>query len=985
MHPSAPTTKQKSARPGDICLLLALAFALLAALPLLIGPGIVNTRAGGDSPFLLLRVDQLARNLRAGVFPARLMPDAAQGLGYPFYNFYAALPYYLAALLHLAGVGVLWSIKLTQAAGFLLAGWAMYALARRMGARPVGALLASAAYTFAPFHLVNVYIRGDSLSEFYAMALFPLILWALLRLRERPSPGNILLLAASFALLPLTHNISAMTFSPLVGLWLLAVALEQRGEPTRGLTQRQEWRRHFWRRHSWRVLGAGAAALALGLLLSAWFWAPALREQSLVQLQEQTTGFFHYSGHFRGANLVQTRLLNDYTIDAERNPFNMGLFQAALAVLGLLALAVRVWRERRLDASQGLAVLALLVYTWLITPSSAWVWEHVPLLPMVQFPWRMLSIQALAIALLAANLPYLWPRKWSALLGERANGWLGGAFAVFIAATAAVTGMGALRVDRLPITEADVTPQRMMLYETISGNIGSTVRHEYLPREMVPRPYVTGVQLNGGNKPAPMALEGALDEARLLASTPTTEEWHVSVPTRALLAFHTTFYPGWEATVDGTAQGVEPLDGLGLIGLRLEPGAHTVRLHLEHTPIRQYAEWISTLALGGWLLLGAYAVERAPQRRRQVATVSCIALVALTFTLSPLKAAPFAPWEKAGMRVSAPFALWEKAGMRVSASFAPWEKAGMRVSAPFALWEKAGMRVSASFAPREKDGMREAHSLPGPLVLDIGRAPYLHHEPQGVYWGKAVLQDYQFDATLLKPGESLTLTMTWAEALPEYTVQVRLVGVTAHLLEPAPVWAEASANITGQETTLVLALPDDLPPGLYLPRVTVSAGGVEQSPETAAGVGMSTLSLAPVQIVTGRWATGQEPVLATFGAENAPPAISLMQAGAVGLPDGQVEARLTWRSERQAPLNYALSVRLRNGAGEQIVSRDLPPLLGGYPTSLWQPGELVTDRVVLSPPEALVASDDYSLEIVLYDLQTLQAAGVAFVEGLSLP
>ena len=35
------------------------------------GPGIVNTRAGGDSPFLLWRTQQIAVNLRAGVFPVR--------------------------------------------------------------------------------------------------------------------------------------------------------------------------------------------------------------------------------------------------------------------------------------------------------------------------------------------------------------------------------------------------------------------------------------------------------------------------------------------------------------------------------------------------------------------------------------------------------------------------------------------------------------------------------------------------------------------------------------------------------------------------------------------------------------------------------------------------------------------------------------------------------------------------------------------------
>ena len=110
---------------------------LLAVLyPLFGGPGPVNTRGGGDSPFLLVRVDQLVAGLRAGAFPVRWMPDAAYGLGYPFFAFYAALPYYLAAGLCLLGWSPILAIQVTQALGFLAAAAAMSLLARRVLRRP---------------------------------------------------------------------------------------------------------------------------------------------------------------------------------------------------------------------------------------------------------------------------------------------------------------------------------------------------------------------------------------------------------------------------------------------------------------------------------------------------------------------------------------------------------------------------------------------------------------------------------------------------------------------------------------------------------------------------------------------------------------------------------------------------------------------------------------------------------------------------------
>ena len=196
-------------------LLLVLSLSLVACLPLLVGDGPINTRGGGDSPFLLVRLHQLVANLKVGVFPARWMPDAAYGLGYPFFNFYASLPYYIAALFKLCGFGFIWAIKLTQILGFVAAATSMYLLAKRLFHREAGAILAALAYTYAPYHLVNVYVRGDALSEFYAFIFYPLILWALLRLRNSLSTCNIALLALSYSGLILTHNISALIFTPL--------------------------------------------------------------------------------------------------------------------------------------------------------------------------------------------------------------------------------------------------------------------------------------------------------------------------------------------------------------------------------------------------------------------------------------------------------------------------------------------------------------------------------------------------------------------------------------------------------------------------------------------------------------------------------------------------------------------------------------------------------------------------------------------------
>lgn len=180
--------------------------AIVAAWPLLAEPGLINTRGGGDSPFLLQRLHQLTTALSDGHFPVRWMPDANYGYGYPFYNYYAPLSLYITAVFCFLGFGFIRAIHLAQLAGFLVAAWGAYQLGRTFWARPDSntirntqyairnewaGLLTAVAYTIAPFHMVNVYVRGDSLAEFWAMAFYPWLILAVLKMANgQSSMGN---------------------------------------------------------------------------------------------------------------------------------------------------------------------------------------------------------------------------------------------------------------------------------------------------------------------------------------------------------------------------------------------------------------------------------------------------------------------------------------------------------------------------------------------------------------------------------------------------------------------------------------------------------------------------------------------------------------------------------------------------------------------------------------------------------------------------
>jgi len=105
-----------------------------------------------------------------------------------------ALPYWLAMLLHRVGIGYLDAIKLVYAFAWIAGALAMFALVRKLvvstftsltlrvnSAEPffgdAGGLLAATVYTYLPFHIATVYVRG-AFAEAFAWALFPIAILA---------------------------------------------------------------------------------------------------------------------------------------------------------------------------------------------------------------------------------------------------------------------------------------------------------------------------------------------------------------------------------------------------------------------------------------------------------------------------------------------------------------------------------------------------------------------------------------------------------------------------------------------------------------------------------------------------------------------------------------------------------------------------------------------------------------------------------------
>ncbi len=252
-------------------LFIVLTLSLVAVAPLLRA----DFPCTHDGSLHYFRVTAMRHALQDGIFFTRYLPDLAFGYGYPFFNYRAALSYYLALALHLTGLTLPVALNGVYILSILGSALTAYLLARDLFG-PHAGIVAAVAYAYAPYQFLDALLRGNA-PESVALPLFPLILWAFRRLALTGQRRWFLTSVGSLVALLMTHNISSLLFSPLLLAYLIVLWLVYRREG------------------HWIAVG-GALALAFGL--TAFFWGPALLERDYVQLHMShvtRNNDFHYN------------------------------------------------------------------------------------------------------------------------------------------------------------------------------------------------------------------------------------------------------------------------------------------------------------------------------------------------------------------------------------------------------------------------------------------------------------------------------------------------------------------------------------------------------------------------------------------------------------------------------------------------------------------------------------------------------------------
>lgn len=892
------------------------ACSLVASMPLFR----VVMPASSDGLFHLYRAWELDRLWSVGTWLPRWAPDFYFGYGYPIFRYTPPLPYALVDVVH--GLGLDWtaSFRAVLALGLPLSALAAYLLARSIFT-PAAAVVCGVAYALAPYHLVNLYQRGD-LSEYLAAIWLPLMLWAIVRLGQGILLRGLVALSAATAGLLLTHNLSVMLFLPLAAaLWLgvlvLLVATRLRADAMHARAGVRPL--HF--------ATTTAVAVALSLGLTAFFWLPAFVERN----QAQFFRLFHsygYGAHFtKVEELVSFDAVQQYPpvfAFAHGSGYQFALWQGLAVLAGLAALPL-LWvrldgRARLLMAGAPLVCLAAL---FMATESSRQLWAALPTAGLIQFPWRFLALAALPAALLAAAAVEVLPHglRWPA--------------AALVVALVVVGSTGALRPIDLRVPRDEFSPAGYARFESRERLAGTTAAAEYLPpsaperAETSPSAFalITGQPAPQGPT-LPVVAKQAWGLLRL---------YDVTLPSAARVTLDTLTAPGLNLEVDRrpVTPGVEPRSGLAQIDV--PAGRHVVVATMGETSLERAADAVSWIAAGlAAFSAMAWLVTTRP-RVRLVAVPVGVVCVALCVAI------PLATGARDDAGPGLAGAALQDGVVITSASVGTGTDGIVRVQPPGLVQIVGDFDVPAGLAG--------------------GVSPFVRlTASDGLTWAQVV-------GDALGQGQSghVKLTLPIPAGTPPGAYRLELGAARAASGNDRP----AELPLRGLVATPLLPLTSTAPLATVVIPTTSSFPSTQSlaefdqtvelgAPAIAAKQGDSADLIAP--IASGVVCGGTGDTLC-------------VEAGDV------LEVRLPWHEHGVAGHAMTVSLQLLDSSGAQWASADAEPASGRFPPTFWPGGADVLDDVALPIP-SYVPPGDYKLVAAV--ARDGQRVGVSDATGRSL-
>lgn len=342
-----------------------------------------------------MRVHQMFECFKDLQIPCRWVPDMGYQYGYPQFLFYPPSVYYLGALIHLFGIQIIDSVKILFILGYVFSTLSMFIFLKAffdgeskekqfVSTTTLPAFFGAMLYTYIPYKALEVYVRG-ALNEFWSLVFFPLIFWAIYQLILKQKLKYVIFLAFSIAALMLTHNLMTFIFAPLAILWCLSLLILKK---------------------AWKTIPKILLGGLLGAGLAAFFTLPVIFEGKYVHLETLLGGYFDYRQHFVSINrlFISNRFGYGSSGFGQDNDLTLstGQIQWVIALLGLILSFIFLKKQRNIALLTIIFFFVELEVLFLIHQKSSFIWEKLPIMMYLQFPWRFLTDSIFLLSILGA-------------------------------------------------------------------------------------------------------------------------------------------------------------------------------------------------------------------------------------------------------------------------------------------------------------------------------------------------------------------------------------------------------------------------------------------------------------------------------------------------------------------------------------------------------------------------------------------------------
>lgn len=501
--------------------------------------------------------------------PCRWSKDLGFGFGYPLFNYYPPLPYYIGQIIHWLGFQFVDIVKVLVVLNIIVSGLTMYILAKEFWGK-IGGIISAVFYVYAPYHAVDIYVRA-AMNEAWALSFFPLVFWSIYKLIDTSKWIFVPIVSLSFGLVMLSHNPILMIFSVFAACWTFFWLI--------------------WKKQTKALLKLLVSGIwALGL--AAFFTLPVIFEQKYVHIETLVIGYFNYLAHFTTLDQLFISRFWGYGASLfgpkDDMSFQVGHLHWILSLVSL-AVVIKLLRKNLVYSIMILMMfLTTTFFTFMSHQQASFIWERVSALQFLQFPWRFLTLTIFGASFLAGSTIFLFDR-----------------FAKLkIMISVVIIGLTILLYKDYFHWEKHwpwVNDEHKFSGELWKLQITAGI-FDYLPKDAKlppPNPPEGDSKIASGSGTINTIFKNSI-----------RQEYDVNLKDPSTFQINTFYFPGWTYFVDGKKVKPTLEKELGLPQFSLNSGEYKVSAYFENTPIRSIGNGLSLIS---WTLLfgiGGYKMRR---------------------------------------------------------------------------------------------------------------------------------------------------------------------------------------------------------------------------------------------------------------------------------------------------------------------------------------------------------------------------------------